>query len=382
MPAVQAAADFIHKLRESAQPVLSAGKDAVVSIIIDGENAWEYYPHSGRDFLRRVYDAIQKAPDMEAVTVSEAIARHQEFGRLASLTPGSWINANFNVWIGAPEDNRSWDSLTAARSFYAEAAPGAPAERRELAFEELLIAEGSDWNWWYGPEHHSANDRDFDELYRKHLSNVYQALGEAPPDALAQPILTGVARPFFVPQTAYIHPRIDGELLGYFDWMGAAVYTADRRSAAMHGRLFLLDAAYAGVDEEYLYARLDPARQTREAALDLVLNLEVVHLEAPAAHCQLRLDVSLAGGAIQAWELERLDQEAVVASSAQPGGVQVRLRKVLELRIPLAMLQAAAGDKVRLCFSAWKGGLPADSLPIEGCMEVQVLSEAELAARS
>jgi len=382
MPAVQAAADFIHKLRESTQPVLSAGKDAVVSIILDGENAWEYYPHSGRDFLRRVYDAIQKAPDMEAVTVSEAIARHQEFGRLASLTPGSWINANFNVWIGAPEDNRSWDSLTAARSFYAEAAPGAPAERRELAFEELLIAEGSDWNWWYGPEHHSANDRDFDELYRKHLSNVYQALGEAPPDALAQPILTGVARPFFVPQTAYIHPRIDGELLGYFDWMGAAVYTADRRSAAMHGRLFLLDAAYAGVDEEYLYARLDPARQTREAALDLVLNLEVVHLEAPAAHCQLRLDVSLAGGAIQAWELERLDQEAVVASSAQPGGVQVRLRKVLELRIPLAMLQAAAGDKVRLCFSAWKGGLPADSLPIEGCMEVQVLSEAELAARS
>ena len=56
------------------------------------------------------------------------------------------------------------------------------------AQEEILIAEGSDWNWWYGPEHHSANDREFDELYRKHLSNVYQALGRTPPDYLAQPI--------------------------------------------------------------------------------------------------------------------------------------------------------------------------------------------------
>ena len=274
--------------------------------------------------------------------------------------------------------------MSAAGSLYAQAAPAAPEERRALAFEELLIAEGSDWNWWYGPEHHSANDRDFDDLYRKHLSNVYQVLGEAPPDALARPILTGVARPFFAPQTAYIHPRIDGDLLGYFDWMGAAVYTADRRSAAMHGRQFLLDAAYAGIDQQNLYARLDPARNAREAALDLVLNLEVAHPDAPAAHCRLRLDVSLAGGAIQSWKLERPeeDKEAEVAGSAQPRGVEIRLRKVLELKIPLVHLQAANGDKIRLCFSAWKDGLPIDSLPIEGCIELQVLDEAELGARS
>jgi alpha-amylase/alpha-mannosidase (GH57 family) len=382
MPAAQAAADFIQRIKDSAQPVLRVGKDAVVSIILDGENAWEYYPRSGREFLRRVYDAIQKAPDLEAATVSEAIERHQGFSKLAALTPGSWINANFNVWIGAPEDNHAWDYLSAARKLYAQAAAGAGEQQRALAFEELLIAEGSDWNWWYGPEHHSANDRDFDELYRKHLSNVYQTLGEAPPDHLAQPIVTGLARPYFVPQTAFIHPRIDGELLGYFDWMGAAIYTADRRSAAMHGRQFLLNAAYAGIDDENLYARLDPARPTREGALDLVLNLEVAHPDAPAAHCRLRLDLSLAGGVIQSWKLERSDEEAEVACSAQPGGVEARLGKVLEVKLPLVTLEAAAGDKVRLCFSAWKGGLPIDSLPIEGCMELQVLSEAELAARS
>ena len=191
MPPADAARHLIGNIKEAAKPVLAKGRDAVVSIILDGENAWEYYPKSGREFLRRFYDGLQHEPGVEAVTISEAIARHKDFGKLTSLVPGSWINANFNVWIGAPEDNRAWDYLHHAREFYAQNAARATEEQRKLAFEEILIAEGSDWNWWYGPEHHSANDRDFDELYRKHLSNVYQALGAVPPDYLAQPITGG-----------------------------------------------------------------------------------------------------------------------------------------------------------------------------------------------
>ena len=194
---------------------------------------------------------------MEAVTISEAIARHKDFGRMTSLVPGSWINANFNVWIGAPEDNRAWDYLYHAREFYAQNAARATEAQRKLAFEEILIAEGSDWNWWYGPEHHSANDRDFDELYRKHLSNVYQALGATPPDYLSQPITGAEVRPAFVPQTAYIHPRITGDKVRYFEWMGAAIYTADHRAGAMHGKQFLLDSVYAGIDSTHVYGRLD-----------------------------------------------------------------------------------------------------------------------------
>ena len=182
MPPQEAARHLILNIRQAAQPVLDMGRDAVVPIILDGENAWEYYPRSGREFLRRFYEGLQTSPGLEAVTVSEAIERQTNPGQLHSLTPGSWINANFNVWIGAPEDNRSWDYLSHARDFYAQNSAQASEAQRALAYQELLIAEGSDWNWWYGPEHHSANDRDFDELYRKHLSNVYQALGAAPPD--------------------------------------------------------------------------------------------------------------------------------------------------------------------------------------------------------
>jgi len=123
---------------------------------------------------------------------------------LGSITPGSWISANFNVWIGAPEDNKAWDYLYAAREFYEQNAASATEEQRKLAYEEILIAEGSDWNWWYGPEHHSANDRDFDELYRKHLANVYHALGAMPPDYLVQPITASAGRPAFIAQANFI----------------------------------------------------------------------------------------------------------------------------------------------------------------------------------
>src|SRR3989440_6499471 len=257
MPPQEAAAHLMRNIKESAQPVLNAGRDAMIAIILDGENAWEYYPESGREFLRRFYDALQKDRSIEAVTVSEAIERQRNPNILHSLVPGSWINANFNVWIGSPEDNKSWDYLYHARNFYNQASQHASEEQRKLALEELFIAEGSDWNWWYGPEHHSANDREFDELYRKHLSNVYQSLSARPPEYLAQPIMGGTARPSFLPQTAYIHPRVTGDMVRYFEWMGAAVYTAVRRSGTMHGKRFLLDSVYAGIDERFIYGRLD-----------------------------------------------------------------------------------------------------------------------------
>ena len=163
MSAADAANHLWSSLHAAAEPLLRQGRDAVISIILDGENAWETYPESGREFLRRFYDALQKDPQIEAVTIAEAIERHpdKQFGELTRVTPGSWINANFNVWIGAPEDNKAWDYLSEARDYYDANAHKAKPEMRQLAFDELLIAEGSDWNWWYGPEHHSANDARF-----------------------------------------------------------------------------------------------------------------------------------------------------------------------------------------------------------------------------
>ncbi|MEP6537474.1 MAG: glycoside hydrolase family 57 protein, partial [Bryobacteraceae bacterium] len=168
MGAVEAANHFLDRIRENCQGILSSGRDALVPIILDGENAWEYYEQSGRPFLRELYRRIADDPRMSALTVTEALAKVEPH-RIDHIFPGSWINANFDIWIGSDEDNRAWDYLYHARNFYEEHQANATEAQRELAFEEIMIAEGSDWNWWYGPEHQSANEREFDELYRKHL---------------------------------------------------------------------------------------------------------------------------------------------------------------------------------------------------------------------
>ncbi len=398
MPPADAARHLIGNIKEAAKPVLARGRDAVVSIILDGENAWEYYPKSGREFLRRFYDGLQHEPGVEAVTISEAIARHKEFGKLPSLVPGSWINANLNVWIGAPEDNRAWDYLHHAREFYAQNAPRATEAQRKLAFEELLIAEGSDWNWWYGPEHHSANDRDFDELYRKHLSNVYQALGAAPPDYLAQPITGAEVRPSFVPQTAYIHPRVTGDKVRYFEWMGAAVYTADQRAGSMHGKQFVLDAVYAGIDATHVYGRLDFCEKVPKEDFEIVVNLESWAAGEPRPRRTLRLEASAHERKLKDWKIENGAAERALASLMQADEhAKVALLRNFEFKLPLAWLLAtpntgagqrtadskgaasvAATSKLRLRFSLWQNRLPVDSLPLEGWIELHVVSEGDL----
>ena len=397
MPAHEAAAHLIRNIREAAQPVLDKGMDAMFPIILDGENAWEYYPRSGREFLRRFYAALENTPGIEAVTVAEAISRQSRPAPLKTLTPGSWIHANFNVWIGAPEDNRAWDYLGYARDFYAQAAARATEQQRKLAFEELLITEGSDWNWWYGPEHHSANDRDFDELYRKHLSNVYQALGATPPEYLAQPIIGAAARPSYVPQTAYIRPRVAGDMVRYFEWIGAAMYTADQRSGTMHGRSFLLDSVYAGIDENYVYGRLDFTGSVPDGAFDLVVTIESWASD-PRPRRSLRLDASLEGGALRSWKVyhpEQADEPLESSTNAEPGQVKIVLRKNFEFKLPLSWLlahpvprsalqvgKAAApiATRLKIRFSLWENQLPMDALPLEGWIELHLVGEADLAA--
>jgi alpha-amylase/alpha-mannosidase (GH57 family) len=384
VPPQAAAEEFLRRIKDSAAPVVNSGRDAVVPIILDGENAWEYYPASGREFLRRVYSGIAADPSLEAVTVSEAIARQRDFGSLSGLVPGSWIHANFNVWIGAPEDNKAWDYLSAARAFYAHRAPSAPEDKRTLAWEEILIGEGSDWNWWYGPQHHSANDRDFDELYRKHLSNVYQLLDATPPEYLGQPIGKIDVRPQFTPQTAYIRPRIDGVTLGYFEWLGAASYTADRRGSSMHGKQFVLDAVYAGIDAANLYARVDFAGGVPRSRLDVVVKLESLAAATGKPLRQLRGQVALDNRAIVSWKMGKEEEAGVPPDGGDPPPAffEPRLSRVLEFQVPLAELGAVLGSKVRMRFSIWRDRLPIDALPAEGWLELDIVSENELAARA
>lgn len=232
--ATAAAADFVERVREAGRRFSAGtgGEVATVSVILDGENAWEHYPGGGRPFLRALYRALDDATDIETVTMAEAAMGAATV--LPSVHPGSWINADFYIWIGHRDDHRAWSQLAEARAVFDRHAESVADAGRARAFEELLIAEGSDWFWWYGDDHSSDHDREFDELFRTHLRNAYAALGQPVPDELhASNISTGPAAVELRP-SGRVAVRLDGRDTSYLEWVGAARPSLVRPAGAMH----------------------------------------------------------------------------------------------------------------------------------------------------
>jgi alpha-amylase/alpha-mannosidase (GH57 family) len=362
MGAAEAASDLLGRIHENCKGILDGGRDALVPIILDGENAWEYYEENGRPFLRELYRRISDAPEMHALTLTEALARIEP-EPLEHIFPASWINANFDIWIGAEEDNRAWEYLLAARQTYdrvASSPQGAALEgaRRSLALEELLVAEGSDWCWWYGPEHSSENRPEFDKLFRDHLANVYRALGLPPPEELSRPILKVAVPEFHAPPSGPIQPVIDGEVTSFFEWLGAGVYRVDERSGAMHGRTHYVRELHYGHDASNLYLRLDFEHGTERSLTGMEVRVSVDAKPEGAASVRLQLA-----------------EDGSVRSDVP--SVEACCRKVLEIRLPFAALGAELGHLLRFQVSLWQDSLPMDSLPAQGRLECPTAEPAD-----
>jgi alpha-amylase/alpha-mannosidase (GH57 family) len=363
MDANAAAQSFLDHIETNCRPILASGRDALVPIILDGENAWEHYEGGGRPFLKELYRRITAHPGMTALTVSEALLRFQPV-EIGKIFPGSWINANFDVWIGADEDNQAWEYLLRARQTYDRvmaSAEGAriPDDRKKLAFEELMIAEGSDWCWWYGPEHHSENRAEFDKLFRDHLAQVYHALGLTPPDELSRPILkVQVEAQQEVPRAA-ISPLIDGQVTSYFEWMGAGLYLTDQRQGSMHGFGQLVTGLHYGCDATNFYWRLDFESQAAAAEWGVEVQLTT---EAAGKQSTLRLSLSQSAA-----EIVRV-KWAHARKSSHPE--RVAFGRILELSATLNALNALAGERLRFQISLWRDGLPIGAIPAQGWLEL------------
>jgi len=229
-----AAADFVEQVRSAGRRFAGAGggEVATIPVILDGENAWEYYEGGGRPFLRALYRALSAADDIETVTMAEAAEGPSM--RLPTIFPGSWINGDFYIWIGHRDDHRAWDQLSAARDTYDQYADAVAAEARDRALEELLIAEGSDWFWWYGDDHSSDHDADFDDLFRRHLRNAYAALGAPIPEQLFATNITTGAGPDRLEPSGRLAVTLDGRDTSFLEWVGAAAPSLARPGGAMH----------------------------------------------------------------------------------------------------------------------------------------------------
>jgi alpha-amylase/alpha-mannosidase (GH57 family) len=189
-------ADAANHFVEQLERILTAapdGEEPVVSVILDGENAWEYYPYNAYYFLHDLYTALEAHPRIRTATCSDLLAREAAISVLPQLVAGSWVYGNLSTWIGSHDKNRAWDLLAKVKqSFDLVLASGRLSqEEAEAAARQLAVCEGSDWFWWFG----DYNPRDsvvvFDRLFRDNLARLYQLLQLAPPRELEEPVSRG-----------------------------------------------------------------------------------------------------------------------------------------------------------------------------------------------
>ncbi len=193
--------DFIQAL-ENIHAASTSETGPVVSIILDGENAWEYYPYNGYYFLTELYEALTNHPDIEMATFSDIVAQSATstataMETLPAIAAGSWVYGSFSTWIGSAEKNMGWDLLCQAKKKYDEVMQtGALSlEGGEACERQLAICEGSDWFWWFGDYNSAVSVDSFDRLYRRNLSNLYHLLNLPVPEELNQPISVGAGDP-------------------------------------------------------------------------------------------------------------------------------------------------------------------------------------------
>lgn len=338
--------------RDLVQRVMRIGEEhgketpPLVSIMLDGENCWEGYPDDGGPFLEALYRRLEATPEIRTVTPSQVLAESRAAAALPTLHSGSWIDADFHIWIGHPEKNRAWDLL--ARTRNALVAGGLTREQHPIAWESLARAEGSDWFWWYGDDHHTPDKPLFDELFRSHLKGVYAAANLPAPAALEFAIARMAREPEVHQRPlGFVRATIDGKRSHFYEWHAAGrVSTAG--GSAMHRATRTVGDLFYGFDRERMVLRLDPA--------------------SPGFPAGSRLRLELTGRRSQRIEIGPLDQAAPeVRRTTDPAGplagADCRVGEVLELALPLAVLGVAVGEPLELAIQVLGPEGPLETLP-------------------
>ncbi|MCX6934765.1 MAG: glycoside hydrolase family 57 protein [Verrucomicrobia bacterium] len=349
----KAAANYLQTHLEHIAQVMP--KDGVVLLALDGENAWEAFPDNGEAFLEAFYAGLEKAPGLRAQTLGEYLDRVEgkPTGRLHS---GSWISANFDIWIGDPEENLGWNWIKRTRDFLkqAEAKGTLSAKTLAAAWEDVYAAEGSDWFWWYGPDFQTDSDLIFDALFRGRLQNVYRRLGVTPPPALSVPICAAELR-LGRPPVRMIEPKL-GPSPSFLDWAGAGRYEAWRDQGAMAQGDRRVRAIQYGFGQEDFFIRLDAKGMPGDEV--------VVDFNRPAT-IRLRAMTTPEG-----WQtlVERAeDGVTYVPVKCEPEAVN---GQGLQLRVPFCALGwAQDGKEISFLVRVIRAGVEAERYPERGLIE-------------
>ncbi len=389
----EAAADDLMKRLDNIQAQLKASGAKgpnLVSIILDGENAWEYYDNDGKAFLNALYKKLGESKTVKTVTPSEYFKMFPQQKTLPQpLFQGAWFSANYDTWIGEDEEALAWNYLLKTREMLAAyditKTKTASPEAIARALDFMYLAEGSDWFWWYGSDQDSGNDDYFDYGFRALLGEVYKSLGEPLPDFVEAPIIPRRVAAPSRQMAGLIQPVLDGKETSPDEWAKAGMYQA--AGGAMARAEDVLTALYYGLDAKNLYIRLDGkadwmnsrsglagvylkiprisgvnafSRNSAGAETKTVLGIGATHLieVTPAARSAA---LWTATGANSAWE----QAKGAITVTVESG--------VLEMAIPLNLLgELEAGDDLRLTAVASTGPRDMQTMPADGPAQVVV----------
>jgi len=329
----KAADDMINRLLEIRKNLKEEEiPDSLVSIILDGENCWEYYKNDGNDFLNALYSGLSREKLVRTTTVSQFLKETQVRSRLTSLYPGSWIDHNFKIWIGEPEDNLAWDLLGETRDklveFQERKGKEVSEEKFKAAWKEVYVAEGSDWCWWYGSTHSGPGSELFDLLFRSHLLSVYEFMEMEPPEALFHPLRIGTRELAIQEPTNFITPTIDGKVTHFYEWEGAGVLDCVKLSGVIRRAVSLVKQIHFGHDSGNLYLRIDtilPAERYFSEGYQFDFEIFIP--------TRLKISVSREKASIASYNTQ--DKKW----SDLPVPVSLAFAKVLELSVPLSAFE-------------------------------------------
>jgi alpha-amylase/alpha-mannosidase (GH57 family) len=354
--------DRLHRLRRGLQD-----GPHLVSIILDGENAWEYYQNDGRDFFLYLYERLSGEQGLRCVTVGEYLKEHPATDVIERLHAGSWINANFRVWIGHEEDNQAWDMLSQTRQALTDyASQGGDPEKLAKAWEEIYIAEGSDWCWWYGDDHFSENDAEFDLLFRTHLMNVYRIIGLDVPDELQISILREDRQALpTVELTAFVSPTIDGIVTNYFEWLPAGFYDVSQGGGAMHRGASVITHIYYGFDLKNMFIRLDPSGSLKdEKVAELAFFITFLSPKGFDVEILVHPHDRLVNALLYRVRNGDRKQAAVIHN--------VAANDIIELALPFELLGVGPNAEVQFFVTVERSGSEVEKWPYRGYIQFRV----------
>jgi alpha-amylase/alpha-mannosidase (GH57 family) len=349
----RAADDLVGRLLGIRDRLGRRERSACVSIILDGENPWEYYPDSGVGFLSRFYRSLATTPGLESVSMGDPALKEIAAPRLQRVVPGSWIDANFDTWIGEPSKNRAWKCLASARSKLAAEAPSAPLPR------EVYRAEGSDWFWWLGPGHDTPYEASYENLFRTNLLEAMRKLGVEPPEILKHAGRI-IQSPTYQPPLYLFTPRIQGRPGNYYEWIAAGWYLPGEGS--FHRSQRILGRARFGFDLERFYLRVEGQLDAiRKASEPVAVEVEFARPFPRRFRYENGKLLLESGNGTSSDSRRSVDSRGVVAVGS-----------VVEGGFPLEEIGVKPGDSLEFAVAVRVGGETVDRLPQSGHVTVAV----------